>query len=106
MSEHAVGLTQAHIVARTRAYVQENFLYMRPDWKLEDDDALIDSRVIDSIGVVELIAFLQETFNVTITEDEITEQNLGSLVAIGRFVYGKSNGNGAGGGGRPSRRLG
>ena len=61
-------------------------------WKLGDDDPLIGSGVIDSIGVVELIAFLQDAFGVTIPEDEITEHNLGSLAAIGRFVHNKGNG--------------
>jgi acyl carrier protein len=96
MNETAVRLTEADIVERTRAYVRENFLYMRPDWKLRDEDLLIGSGVIDSIGVVELIAFLEEAFGVTIPEDEITEQNLGSLQAIGRFVAAKGYGNGVG----------
>jgi acyl carrier protein len=105
MSDQAAVTTEAQIIERTRAYVRENFLYMRPDWKLQDDDALIGSGVIDSIGVVELIAFLQDTFGVTIADEDITEQHLGSLVAIGRFVHGQCHGNGAGGGGPPSRGV-
>ncbi|HVH09637.1 MAG TPA: acyl carrier protein [Gemmatimonadales bacterium] len=106
MNETASTLSQAQIVDRTRAYVRDTFLYMRPDWNLRDEDLLIGSGVIDSIGVVELIAFLQDTFGVTIGEDEITEQNLGSLVAIGQFIAHKCHGNGAVREGPSSRAVG
>lgn len=96
MNETASDLMQTQVVERTRTYVRETFLYMRPDWNLRDDDPLIGSGVIDSIGVVELIAFLEGAFGVTIPEEEITEQNLGSLRAIGRFIAAKRDGNGVG----------
>jgi len=89
VTTHPIVLTDSHIIDRTRAYVRESFLYARADWVLNDDDSLIDSGVIDSIGAVELIAFLQDTFGLTIPEDEITESNLGSLAAIGHYVYEK-----------------
>ena len=74
---------------------------MRPDWKLGDEDPLLGTGVIDSIGVIELVEFLQDAFRLAIAEDEITEQNLGSLAAIGRFVYQKCHANGSGGSVRP-----
>ncbi|OLC06739.1 MAG: hypothetical protein AUH42_04970 [Gemmatimonadetes bacterium 13_1_40CM_70_11] len=101
MSEQTTGPAQSEIIDRTRAYVRENFLYMRPDWKLGDEDPLLGTGVIDSIGVIELVEFLQDAFRLAIPEDEITEQNLGSLAAIGRFVYQKCHANGSGGSVRP-----
>jgi acyl carrier protein len=89
MRQDLIGVTEPQVVDRTRAYLRENFLYARADWTLRDDDSLIDTGAIDSIGVIELIAFLQETFGVEIAEDEITEANLGSLAAIGRFMHAK-----------------
>jgi len=92
---------EAAVAERTRAYVRENFLYMRPDWKLGNDDPLLGSGVIDSIGVIELVEFLQEQFRCDIAEDEITERNLGTLADIARFIAAKCNGNGKGGSIRP-----
>jgi acyl carrier protein len=74
------------IVNRVRAYVRENFLYMRPDWPLPDDAPLLGSGVVDSIGVVELVEFIEREFSVTIPEEEITEGHFGTLRAIGTFV--------------------
>jgi len=91
-----MGVTEMQIVDRTRTYLRENFLYARADWTLRDSDSLIDTGVVDSIGIVELIAFLQTAFDVTIDENEITERNLGSLTAIGRFVSEKCHARAAG----------
>ena len=101
MNQELSRRIEAAVAERTRAYVRENFLYMRPDWRLGNDDPLLGSGVIDSIGVIELVEFLQEQFSCDITEDEITERNLGTLAAIARFIASKCNGNGNGGSTRP-----
>jgi len=94
MHDETRELTPAVIAERTRAYVRENFLYMRPDWPLKDDDPLFGGGVIDSIGVIELVGFLQRAFGCTLEEDEITERNLGSIAAIACFLHAKCNGGG------------
>jgi acyl carrier protein len=53
---------------------------------IADDDDLIDSGVIDSLGIFQLVAFLEETFGVAISDEEITPENFGSVTAIERLV--------------------
>jgi acyl carrier protein len=77
------------VMDRVRAYVSENFLYMRPTFQLGDDDRLLGRGVIDSIGVMELIEFLGDEFRIEIVETEITEKNLGTLRSIARYVESK-----------------
>jgi acyl carrier protein len=77
------------ILERTRAYVRANFLYMRPDFVLGDDDALLARGVIDSMGVMELIGFLTNEFGIAVADEDVTEENLGSLQAIAGFVADK-----------------
>src|SRR4051812_41114014 len=84
--ETPAPMDQASILARTRAYIQETFLYMRPGFELADDDRLLQRGVIDSMGVMELIAFLRSEFDVDVGDAEITEQNLGTLIDIARYV--------------------
>lgn len=79
-------MNTAPVMDRTRAFILENFLYMRSDVTFADSDSLLRHGIIDSLGVVELVEFLQQTFDVAIGDDEITEENLGSLSAIGRYV--------------------
>ena len=82
-------MNEAEIVRLTREWVQDNFLYMRPNWALQDTDPMLATGVIDSVGVIELVEFLQRTFGISIADEEITERNVGSLSAVGRYVAGK-----------------
>jgi acyl carrier protein len=79
----------AHVVARTRTYIAENFLYMRPDLELAEDDLLLEKRIVDSMGMVELVAFLEDEFGIDLDDGEITESNFATLGAIARFVVAK-----------------
>ena len=84
--------SQQEVLERTRQYVRENFTYMRPDFELRDDQGLMDAGVIDSMGVMELLEFIQDEYGVMVEDDEITEQNLGTLDAISKYVVSKQNG--------------
>jgi acyl carrier protein len=74
------------IIEQIRTFVVEEFLYARPDLVIEADDPLMAKGVIDSMGVVELLEFIQEEFGIVVEDEEITEENLGTLSAIANFV--------------------
>lgn len=67
-------------------YIRDNFLYARPDYVLRDDVRLLDEGIVDSMGAVELVAFLEDQFGVSIPDDEITEDNFGTIASIAGFV--------------------
>ena len=79
-------MTDAEILQWTRDYVTQNFLYMRRNFSLGDGDSLLATGVIDSLGVMELVGFVEQTFGVTVDPAEITEVNFGSLAGIARYV--------------------
>jgi len=79
-------LTEEQIRAQVRAFIEQEFLYMRPGVVITDEDSLMKKGVLDSMGVLEVMQFLTDTFGVTPADDEITEANLGSLQAIAAFV--------------------
>ena len=87
-------MDQPTVLARTRAYVQDTFLYMRPGFALGDHDRLLGRGVIDSMGVLELIGFLQTQFGVAIGDEDVTEENLGTLASIARYVASQCGKNG------------
>ena len=79
-------MTEAQIVSETRAYITENFLYARRDYVVAEDEHLLEKGVVDSMGMVELITFLQDQFGVEPADDEITEDNFATLQRIAAFV--------------------
>jgi acyl carrier protein len=78
--------TTAPTGARVRQYIVDNFLYMRPGFAFSDDDFLMGRGIIDSLGVMELIGFVEEAFDVRVADEDVTEENLGSVNAIARYV--------------------
>lgn len=87
-------MDKSQIIARLRDFVEENFLYMRPDFELRNDQSLMGNGIVDSMGVMEMIQFLEEEFGVEVDDADITEENLGSVDAIAEFVAARK---GAGG---------
>jgi acyl carrier protein len=81
--------SESEIISRVRAFVQENFLYMLPDFVLGDDDRLLERGVVDSMGVAEMVSFIEDEFGISALEEEITEVNFGSLRGIANFVASK-----------------
>ena len=82
----AVNEQRAPVRDEIRSYIQENFLYMRPDLDLQDDDDLLGLGVIDSLGFVELVEEVQARYGVQVSDVEITEDNFGSVSAIVGFI--------------------
>ena len=80
---------QTRIRDKIRAYLDQNFLYMMPNFVLEDDDRLLERGVVDSMGIVEMLTFLEDEFGVKAADEEISEANLGSVRAIVQFVSAK-----------------
>jgi len=74
-------------VLRTlRDYVQVNFLYMRSGLQFGDEESLLARGIVDSLGVMELVAFVEETWGVEVPPEDVVEANFGSLAAIRRYL--------------------
>lgn len=79
-------MEKSRVQDEVRKYVEENFLYARPGYSLADDADLLAEGIIDSMGIVELVGFLESEFDLQIYDDEISEPNLGSVRAIADFI--------------------
>jgi acyl carrier protein len=73
------------IEQRVRQFIGENF-YLSDAMELAGDASLIAGGVIDSTGVLELIAFLESEYAIRIAEDEVTPENLETVERIVHFV--------------------
>lgn len=75
---------------QVRAFIIESFLFGEEGSMPGNSASLIDNEVIDSTGVLELVAFIEQTFSVSVDDAEIVPANLDSVDAIARFVAGKT----------------
>jgi acyl carrier protein len=73
-----------------RDFIVDNFLFGDGN-KLAIDTPLLENGIIDSTGVLELVAFIEENYNFTITDEELVQDNFSSLNAIDKFLKSKIN---------------
>jgi len=72
-------------------FIVENFLF-GDDVQLDNDTSFLDAGIIDSTGVLELIGFIEETFGISVDDEEIIPEHLDSLQNITAFLNKKFNG--------------
>ena len=75
-----------HARREMRGFITENFLYLHPEIELADNDEFLKLGVIDSLGFVELVEVVQERFDVSVADVEVTEENFGSIDGIVEFI--------------------
>lgn len=89
--EQTVATTQEAVKSRIHDFIVENFLFGSDDPMLTGDASFLESGIIDSTGILELISFVEETFGIHIEDGEMLPENLDSLERVSAFVLRKRN---------------
>lgn len=67
-----------------REFITTNF------WVTEkgvaDDESLVDSGILDSTGVIEVVKFIETTFGIAVADGELVPENLETIARISAFV--------------------
>jgi acyl carrier protein len=80
------------ISKQIRSFIVENFLFGESDNGLKDTDSFLDSGIIDSTGILELVSFLEETYNIQVEDEELIPENLDSIANVTAYLAKKSAG--------------
>lgn len=81
---------QATIATDVRNFIVVNFL-LGQEGALKDDASFLEEGIIDSTGILELVSYLEETYAIEITEEELIPENLDSLNRIAAYLSRKLN---------------
>ncbi len=73
------------IAGKLRAYIQEVFLF-GDDLDYDDDASLMQAGIIDSVGVLELVSYIEEEFGIEVEDDELVPANFDSLANIADYL--------------------
>lgn len=74
------------VKSEVRAFILSEFLPGEKDENLTNDLGLISEGIIDSIGTLRLVSFLEEKFGVSIAAHEVDEQHLDTIDLIAATV--------------------
>ncbi|MFI5301666.1 MAG: acyl carrier protein [Polyangiales bacterium] len=70
---------------KIREFIIENFFVTQPEL-LREDRSLVEQGIVDSTGVLELVAFLEKEFGISVGDDELLPENLDTIATMAAFV--------------------
>ena len=70
-------------------FIIENFLYGRDGDGLDHDASLLENGIIDSTGVLEFVSFVERTYGIFVTDDELVPDNFDSVNRLAAYIVRK-----------------
>jgi len=74
-----------------REFIAESFFIGEDSSTFSDSDSFMEQGIVDSTGVLELTTFLEEKYNITVEDDEMTPDNLDSIDNLVGYLNEKLN---------------
>ncbi len=71
---------------RIQNFILENLLFTDDTGQLPVDASFLEEGIVDSTGVLELVMFVEETFHITVKDEEIMPENFDSVQRLARYV--------------------
>jgi acyl carrier protein len=71
-----------------RQFIIENFVF-EDGGALADDTPFLESGIMDSTGVLELVSFIEETFGIAVADEDLVPENLDSISLVTRYIDSK-----------------
>lgn len=77
------------IKQQIKQFIADNFLFTDNANDLDDDASFMEEGIIDSMGTLELILFVEETFHISVEDDEIEPDNFDSVKNLHSYILRK-----------------
>lgn len=78
--------TNENVAEEIRRFVINSFLFGKDGADLSNDDSFLEKGIVDSTGILELIGFLEERFQIKVADEELLPENLDSVNRVATFV--------------------
>jgi acyl carrier protein len=72
--------------AQIRQYIAENLLFSETGYEYDDQASFLEQGILDSMGVMELVHFVEEAFGVKVADDDLTPDNFDSVERLAEYV--------------------
>jgi acyl carrier protein len=73
------------ILSQIRQYIAENILF-EDTYPYPDEASFLDEGIVDSMNVLELVAFVEEQFGIPVADEDITPENFDSVAKMTAYV--------------------
>jgi acyl carrier protein len=77
------------INSQLQDFIAKKLLFSDTGFEYGDDDSFLEHGIVDSTGVLDLVLFVEETYGLTVDDDEITRENFDSINKLVGFIQQK-----------------
>ena len=77
------------IEEQIKEYISSNLIFSSNGFPFSDEASFLDQGIVDSIGIMELVAFVEDNFKLTVEDCEITPMNFDSVAQLAGYVRSK-----------------
>jgi acyl carrier protein len=74
------------IKEKIRNYIAENILFSSNGFPYTDNTSFLDNGIIDSMNVLELVVFIEESFGITVEDSDLTPDNFDSIDRMADYI--------------------
>ncbi len=75
-----------------KEFIEMNFLYRNVAKNVSTDESLLHGGLLDSMGIFQLVAFIEGEFNIDVLDEEIIPENFETLNNMAAFIKAKQKG--------------
>jgi acyl carrier protein len=72
-----------------RTFIDEKILFSTDGFSYTDETSFLDNGIVDSTSVLEIIAFIEEQFNISIKDSEVIPENFDSISNLSKYIRSK-----------------
>lgn len=87
--------TLTPIETTLRDFLVQEVLYDKELANLDPEDSLLESELLDSIAIMQIVAFCEQAFDINIPEEELLPDHFENVRAMGQLVERQLGGKGA-----------
>jgi len=73
-----------------RSFIAQKFPAARKK-PISDNTQLLESGIIDSLAILDVVAFLERSFQITVSDEELTPENFANINCMSTFVESKQS---------------
>lgn len=80
-----MSIENQYLVEHLKTFIFSHYPRARSS-DLTNDDSLFDSGVVDSLGILDLVNFIEDKFSVTVLEEDLNPENFYSITSIACYL--------------------
>lgn len=81
-------MEESVVAGRIRSFLTRQFPLIK---NIGDEQPLLEGGLIDSLGILEVVSFIETEFNIAVADEELLPENFGSVRSLSIFVKHKTN---------------